>query len=92
MSPLIGSESFSQDYNLYELATQLPVQKIVDELIASQEAQVSQSDKDSSFLAIVLPKVPSSQNRSNDLPFANLYSSNKASLKNSFKALAFNRS
>lgn len=80
LSPLLSNQNFTDGYNLFSLAKNIPAQKIVQELIANQDKTDTQPTPASDFILLILPKTPSSNLTNNSLPYSHLYSSNKASV------------
>ncbi len=79
LSALLSGESFQNGYNLLELAQAFPFQDILTELIAAQtEESFQHVDKESQFLAFILPKVPTAKTQDAVLPFKRFYSLQKA--------------
>lgn len=78
LSPLLNEETFADDYNLMNLATEIPVQKIMDELVF--EGADFQAANPADFLAVILPKSPVTYDANSAFPYSNIYASNKAAV------------
>ncbi len=78
VSPLLSDSDFTDGYNLIQLAGKIPASKILSELIGAERSRGNVEASD--FMVIFLPKKPQEVSRNAVLPYAHLYSSNKAAV------------
>lgn len=79
LSPLLSGQAMSSEYNLMALATELPIDAIIADLM-TLESKTNGSSQPADFLVVIIPKTPASLQYDQLFPFAPLYSQTKASV------------
>lgn len=84
VSPLLSDADFVDGYNLVQLAAKLPASEILGEILGEDLGRQAPGQAND-FLVIILPRQPRSTLADRQLPYANLYSNNKAAVIDSRK-------
>ena len=95
IGPLLNQSSIEQGYNLIKLAQSIQLESILNDVIESQseDQTVDSRDLNSKFIAFILPKLPGSERQDRSLPYAHLYSPEKAHVIDSpFSGFQVNKS
>lgn len=79
LAPLLTGKEFVDGYNLYELVTQIPLQKIADEMFMGHDP-LSASEEASDFMVLILPRLSPQEISQTYKSTLGLYSARKASV------------
>ncbi len=79
LNPLISKHSLSQDMGLFEIASELPINTLIEDIMTFQKNSSTKLPP-ADFMIAVFPKVPRSEAQENLIAYESLYSPKKASV------------
>ncbi len=79
ITPLLNSANFAKNYSLYDLATQIPLQKIINEMTTGTDP-LEGLRPSADFMVLILPKLTASQSQTRLKKWGHFYSKSKAAV------------